>query len=256
MTGIVEQRVAIEGGAILADTSESGNAATAWFFAHPAFDSIAAESGQISVAKGRGGAFFVDVANHRWVTRPYRRGGFIAHFSRSRYVWMGEERVRSFREWRTLAALRALALPVPKPIAARYRREGWTYRADLITERLEATEPLSVRLEIEPLSLTLWIEIGRVLRRLQDGGAYHADLNAHNILIDSRNSVFVIDFDRGRLRHPGPWRDANLARLYRSLRKISAPLAPDRFGDTEWETLLAGYRAPPAAAAGPAPGSS
>ncbi|HZF17258.1 MAG TPA: 3-deoxy-D-manno-octulosonic acid kinase [Steroidobacteraceae bacterium] len=250
---MLEQRVAIEGGAILAEASESGNAATAWFFAHPAFDSIAAEAGQVSVTKGRGGAFFVDVAGHRWVTRPYRRGGFIANFSRNRYLWTGEERVRSFREWRTLAALSALGLPVPKPVAARYRRLGWTYRADLITERLEATEPLSARLEIEPLSLTLWIETGRVLRRLQDAGAYHADLNAHNILIDSSNRVFVVDFDRGSIRRPGPWRDANLARLYRSLRKVSAPLAPDRFGNTEWETLLAGYRSLPAAA-GAAPG--
>jgi 3-deoxy-D-manno-octulosonic acid kinase len=242
LSGIVEQRVAIEGGAILADASECGNAAIAWFSAHPAFNSIAVETGQVAVAKGRGGAFFLDVASHRWVMRPYRRGGFMALLSRDRYLWTGEVNVRSFREWRTLAALHSAGLPVPRPIGARYRRGHWSYRADLITERIENTEPLSARLEIEPVSLALWIEIGRSLRRLHEAGAYHADLNAHNILVGSAESVFVIDFDRGGIRRPGAWRDANLARLYRSLRKVSAPLAPDRFGATEWETLLAGYR--------------
>ena len=238
----MEQRVAIEGGAILADASESGNAAIAWFSAHPALDSIAVEAGQVAVAKGRGGAVFLDVASHRWVMRPYRRGGFMALLSLNRYVWTGEANVRSFREWRTLAALYSAGLPVPRPIAAHYRRGQWSYRADLVTERLENTEPLSVRLEIEPVSLAHWIAIGRSLRRLHEAGAYHADLNAHNILLGPAESVFVIDFDRGGIRRPGAWRDANLARLYRSLRKVSVALPPDRFGDTEWGTMLAGYR--------------
>jgi 3-deoxy-D-manno-octulosonic acid kinase len=248
LSGIVEQRLAIEGGAILADASDSGNAAVAWFSAHPSLARAVGEGAATAVAKGRGGAFFVDAGTRRWVARPYRRGGLIALFSRDRYAWTGEDRVRSFREWRTLAALHALALPVPRPVAARYRRAGLTYCADLITERIENTEPLSARLEIEPVSLTLWIAVGRCLRRLHDAGGYHADLNAHNILVDSRDGVYVIDFDRGGIRRPGAWRDANLARLYRSLCKVSAPLAPDRFSATEWETLLAGYRSRPAAA--------
>ena len=238
----MEQRVAIEGGAILADASESGNAAIAWFSAHPAFGSIAVEAGQAAVAKGRGGAFFLDVASHHWVMRPYRRGGFMARLSLNRYLWTAEANVRSFREWRTLAALSSACLPVPRPIAARYRRGRFSYRADLITERLENTEPLSARLEIEPVSLAHWIALGRSLRRLHEAGAYHADLNAHNILLGPAESVFVIDFDRGGIRRAGAWRDSNLTRLYRSLRKVTAALPPDRFGDTEWGTLLAGYR--------------
>jgi 3-deoxy-D-manno-octulosonic acid kinase len=256
LSGIVEQRLAIEGGAILADASESGNAALAWFSAHPSLEKARAESAPSAVAKGRGGAFFVDSGVRHWVARPYRRGGFIAHFNRDRYLWTGENRVRSFREWRTLAALHAQGLPVPRPVAARYRRAGLGYRADLITERIENAEPLSARLEIEPVSLTLWIAIGRCLRRLHEAGGYHADLNAHNILIDARDAVYVVDFDRGRVRRSGPWRDANLARLYRSLCKVSAPLAPDRFSATEWESLLAGYRSLSAASDGTAQGSA
>jgi 3-deoxy-D-manno-octulosonic acid kinase len=254
LSGIVEQRVAIEGGAILTDGSESGNAAIAYLSSHPELESSTAD--RPAVAKGRGGAFFVDVASHRWVARPYRRGGLIAVVSRDRYFWTGEDRVRSFCEWRTLAALRALDLPVPRPVAARYRRAGWSYRADLITERLEDTEPVSVRLERAALSLTIWIAIGRVLRRLHDAGAFHADLNAHNILLDAGDAVYVVDFDRGAVRPPGAWRDANLARLYRSLRKVSATLPTDRFGLTEWETLIAAYRSLPAPAGDAAHGAA
>ncbi len=250
MSGIGEQRVAIEGGAILTDGSESGNAALAYLASHAELRSTAPSAGAV-VAKGRGGAFFVDVGRHRWVARPFRRGGMIALVSRARYLWTGEANVRSFREWRLLAKLHARALPVPQPIAARYRRAGWTYSADLLTRRLDGTETLSTRLERETLSLALWVAIGRCIRRLHDAGACHADLNAHNILLttsDALEPVWVIDFDRGSLRSPGLWSDANLARLYRSLRKISAPLPADRFGDTEWETLLAAYRTKAASA--------
>ena len=37
------------------------------------------------------------------------------------------------------------------------------------------------------------------------GGVDHADLNAHNILLDGRGAVSVIDFDRGRVRERGAW---------------------------------------------------
>ena len=72
-------------------------------------------------------------------------------------------------------------------------------------------------------------------------GVDHADLNAHNILLDSRGVVSVIDFDRGRVRERGAWTVHNLRRLHRSLAKISRQLPPDRFSGEAWECLLAGY---------------
>jgi hypothetical protein len=55
----------------------------------------------------------------------------------------------------------------------------------------------------------------------------------------------VIDFDRGTLRGQGLWRVANLVRLRRSLLKISDPLPPGHFTETDWQSLLAGYTAAP-----------
>ena len=48
--------------------------------------------------------------------------------------------------------------------------------------------------------MTSWRAIGAAIARLHRGGVDHADLNAHNILLDGRGAVSVIDFDRGRVR--------------------------------------------------------
>jgi 3-deoxy-D-manno-octulosonic acid kinase len=77
---------------------------------------------------------------------------------------------------------------------------------------------------------------------LHRAGVDHADLNAHNILLDSQGVVSVIDFDRGRLRSPGSWRNANLLRLHRSLGKIARSLPPDRFTAAVWSGFMAAYQ--------------
>src|SRR5579872_1859411 len=68
-----------------------------------------------AVTAGRGSAWFIGPAPHRLVLRHYRRGGFIANISRDRYVWAGEERVRSFAEWRLLSYLTQRNLHVARP---------------------------------------------------------------------------------------------------------------------------------------------
>jgi 3-deoxy-D-manno-octulosonic acid kinase len=162
-------------------------------------------------------------------------------------MWMSEARVRTFAEWRLLDALAARGLPVPKPVAAQYLRSGLVYRCDLITERIVNAWPLSAALAASALSESVWREVGAVIARLHRAGADHADLNAHNILCGTEaacaTDISVIDFDRGRLRSPGAWRQANLERLRRSLEKISGNLPPDRYSPREWAWLHAGYGA-------------
>ena len=92
-----------------------------------------------------------------------------------------------------------------------------------------------------PLSFTQWIAVGRCIRRFHDAGVYHADLNAHNILL-TPEQVYLIDFDRGELRKRGWWADTTLVRLYRSLEKVTLLAAPESFTDEDWHSLLAGYR--------------
>ena len=195
------------------------------------------------VTGGRGSAWFIASGKRQWVLRHYRRGGFIARFSRDTYVWAGEGRVRSFAEWRMLERLSQRALPVPKPVAARYRRAGLCYRCDLITERIVGAEPLSAMLGLGAVSESMWHAVGTAVAQLHRAGVDHADLNAHNILLDVKGVVSVIDFDRGRLRAPGAWSSRNLQRLQRSLVKISGTMPPGRYSPRTWEWFMAGYGA-------------
>ncbi|HEY7872681.1 MAG TPA: 3-deoxy-D-manno-octulosonic acid kinase, partial [Rudaea sp.] len=159
-----------------------------------------------------------------------------------RYWWTQAERTRSFAEFRLLAVLRDEGLPVPQPIAARYRRSGAQYRADILTRRIENSVTLAELMVQNRLDAVVAARVGAEIARFQARGAYHADLNAHNILLTD-TMVWLIDFDRGEMRSPArAWQLANLARLRRSLRKIGAA----RNGEAEferglWKPLLAAW---------------
>lgn len=242
-TGPEVKRVESAGGVMLYDASRAGNLTHEWF--DPAYwrarDAIEGE------ARGRGTAWYVRADDRPLVLRHYRRGGLIARLSHDRYLWTGEESSRPFAEWHLTYHLARAGLPVANPIGARYQRNGRTYRGDLLTARLVDTLSLAASLEMDGLPLITWVAVGRCVRRFHDFGVCHADLNAQNILLGTREAVHLIDFDRASLREPGLWRDGNLVRLRRSLDKVTEGLPAGRFSDADWHSLLAGYReAPPA----------
>ena len=233
------RRVDIPGGAMLYDASRSSKFTADWF--EPGFwrDSQRIEG----TAQGRGQTLFVDASGQRLAVRHYWRGGPLGRFIRDRYVWKDEAATRPFAEWRLTYILHRAGLPVPVPIAARYRRHGMTYSGDFITERLHDTTSVSGRLASGALPISTWVSIGRCLRRFHDFGLCHADLTANNILLGPDDAVYLLDFDRGRLRKRGWWSDGNLVRLRRSLDKITLAFPPIRFTEPDWHSLLAGYRA-------------
>lgn len=191
-------------------------------------------------AGGRGTVAFVHQGTRRWVLRHYRRGGLVARLLDDVYLWSGADRTRAFREWRLLQSLRDAGLPVPSPVAARYARAGLGYRADLITEELPTRLTVARALASAPLAPATWRAIGACVGRLNAHGVQHADLNAHNLLLGLESAVYVVDFDRGRLRARGAWEQRVLGRLHRSLQKVTIGLPPDRFDDAAWNTLLEG----------------
>jgi 3-deoxy-D-manno-octulosonic acid kinase len=193
-------------------------------------------------AGGRGTVAFVRDGGRRWVLRHYHRGGLVAALLGDHYLWAGADRTRAFREWRLLRELHAAGLPVPAPAAARYQRNGPFYRADLITEELPTRLTLAKALAQGPLDAAGWRAVGATVGRLHARGVHHADLNAHNLLLAPDGSVYVVDFDRGRIRARGSWERSVLERLQRSLRKVTAGLPPGRFDDLSWRALLAGLK--------------
>ncbi len=190
---------------------------------------------------GRGGVAFVETPAGACALRHYHRGGWAARLSRDRYVWTGAERTRAFREFRLLARLAERGLPVAAPVAARYVRHGAAYRADLLTRRVVAAHTLAQRLAERRLGGALAHRVGGTIARFHAAQVWHADLNAHNVLVDADDAVWLIDFDRGRVRAPNAaWRRANLRRLRRSLDKLGARAVAD-FDAQFWRPLLAAY---------------
>jgi 3-deoxy-D-manno-octulosonic acid kinase len=191
---------------------------------------------------GRGAVIGFESDGRRYLLRHYLRGGLAAAFSAERYLWLGEARTRSLTELKLTLRLHADALPVPRPVAVRYEQSGWGYTADIITDYLPDTRTLAACLDAGELPLPAWTAVGRIIRRFHDWGLDHADLNAHNILLRGVDEVFLIDFDRARLRRtPGLWRDANLARLRRSLDALEDGRVVRRFDDTHWQCLLTAW---------------
>jgi len=202
-------------------------------------------SGSASVdglGSGRGKVLFIEYEDQQWALRHYCRGGLARRLSTDRFLWTGLLRTRPFREWTLLEHLYRSALPVPRPVAARVERRGAVYTADLITVRIPDVTTLSDRLSGTPLGSEVWQSVGALIARFHAAGLCHADLNAHNIQIDSQNRLYLLDFDRGRIMDaPGGWMQRNLDRLHRSLTKLLAQ-GDIQFGDADWTNLIDGYR--------------
>lgn len=193
-------------------------------------------------AGGRGGIAVVQSPHGEWVVRHYRRGGMVAGVMGDRYLWSGAERTRGFAELRLLAELARRGLDVPRPVAARYQRNGVHYRADLITQYIAGAQTLAQQLRGAGIDATSAQRVGAAIARLHNAGAYHADLNAHNVLLDAQR-VWLLDFDRGELRpQQRAWQLDNLARLRRSLIKLGAADGGETaFDHAIWQPLMAAY---------------
>jgi 3-deoxy-D-manno-octulosonic acid kinase len=194
-------------------------------------------------SRGRGKTLFISFEDQQWVLKHYYRGGFVGRLLNDQYLWRGQSRTRSFREWGLLDQIRQMGLPVPRPVAACCVRRGMVYSADLITQRLPRVMPLAERLALRPLDQTLWRALGEMIGRFHVRHVCHADLSAHNIQIDDQDQLFLLDFDCGRIMPgSGRWSQANLSRLYRSFRKIDRS-GEIGFNEDQWQALMAGYTA-------------
>src|SRR5690606_17615062 len=119
---------------------------------------------------------------------------------------------------------------------AAYWRHGLFYRAAILVERIPDIRTLAQCLDetIEPAL------VAKSIHAMHRAGVWHADLNAHNILLDGAQA-WLIDFDRGR-RGDAPLEPdlctANLERLRRSMVK----LAQER-GESRWQAIHTVYQA-------------
>ncbi len=197
---------------------------------------------------GRGTILRFKVNETECILRHYRRGGLMQIFSRDCFICLPFMPSRAEKEFLLLDELAKRGLPVPRPIAFAQKKHFLFCKMDIIVEALTCSENLVELLCREKLESSQWRTVGQVIRRFHDEGVYHADLNAHNILLcesdKAQAQVYLLDFDkcelRGNLRSE-KWKSANLARLHRSLQKESTLHAHFHFATDDWSVLLDGY---------------
>jgi 3-deoxy-D-manno-octulosonic acid kinase len=190
---------------------------------------------------GRGNTMFVGNVPRQFVLRHYMRGGLLGKIVRDTYVFSGADKTRSFMEWRLLDKLASNNMRVPRPAAARYIQRGTFYTADIITVRVPDIVPLSQYIADHDPDAAFWNSVGAAIYEFHKAGVYHADMNAYNLQIDVDGLLWMLDFDKGRLRAPGTWQQKTLSRLHRSLSKIVNLDPRLHFRAANWEQLLEGY---------------
>ena len=190
---------------------------------------------------GRGNTMFVGNIPRQFVLRHYRRGGLLGKVIRNSYVFAGEDLTRSFKEWRLLDKLATNNMNVPRPAAARFCRHGTFYTADLITVRIPDVISLSQYIATKDRGEAFWRSVGQAIWTFHEAGVYHADMNAYNVQVDKDGDIWMLDFDKGALKSPGPWQQETLGRLHRSLVKVLGLDPKLHFRAANWEELLEGY---------------
>ena len=204
-------------------------------------NSLLTISGAI-IQHGRGNISCFEYKELVLVLRHYHRGGMMTKITNDNYLWTGLKNTRAIKELNLLSELNALKLPVPMPVAAHIHRSKMSYRADIVTVFIKNAKSLSSLLFEASLNNEIWESIGRTIKQFHDHNCNHADLNAHNILLDEQKKVYLIDFDKSIIDSSSEkWRFKNLERLKRSLKKLAGGEGKLNYTETDFSSLMQGY---------------
>lgn len=191
---------------------------------------------------GRGGSCLIDIDGEHAILRQYHRGGYIGRWLSNQYLWLGKSMTRPWREWQVLLRARQAGLPAPEPIAACIWHFGLFYHASLIIHYFDDTEMLTQRLAREVLPKQKWRDLGILIRRMHGEGIRHADLTSDNVLIDSQERFYLVDFDKARIMpRLDDWQWRPLYRFQRSVLKRHRN-SPLHFNQDDWQALMDGYQ--------------
>ncbi|MCK7459355.1 3-deoxy-D-manno-octulosonic acid kinase [Idiomarina aminovorans] len=193
---------------------------------------------------GRATVWFIQQGDLGLLLRHYYRGGLVGKINKDRFLREPADKSRAIHEFDLLLKLRELKLPVPRPVAARMEKTGvFSYKADILVEVIPGAVDVYRLLKERQLSAELWQKLGNVIKQLHDTGVYHSDLNCHNLMLDDNDKAWIVDFDKCDFRENGDWKEANIQRLLRSLRKEKEKNETFYWKESrDWPELLTGYR--------------
>ena len=157
------------------------------------------------------------------VIKYYRRGGLISRFNEMTYLRIGK--TRSQREYEMLVQVRRIGVRAPRPVA--YAHRGvLLYHCWLVTEEVQQHRTLAELSLVDPkLAATLTGPVAAEIIRLVQNQLHHVDLHPGNVLVDRRQQIFLIDFDKTRRvrSDPAALRRRYLKRWQRAVAKHRLP---------------------------------
>jgi len=173
-----------------------------------------------SVMVGRGKALEIEYENRSYFIKHYIRGGLVAKISYDRYILGSLASTRALKEYNLLNIMNEKGLPVPKAAALQIIMSRFTYKADLITHKIENEGTLYEFIKNKKMNNKLWNELGITLEKFFQESVYHSDLNSKNIIIDKNHNFFLLDFDNSYFYYEKKLFHKSILRLERSLKKI------------------------------------
>ncbi len=192
-------------------------------------------------APGRGTTYFVSSESGELALRHYKRGGAMGHIVSDHYLLSSWTVTRPWREWHLLMHLHNSGMPVCVPVAARVKKSGVLYKADLVTKRIMGARSWQEWMIDSELPGDKWVALGKQIRQFHNAGLYHHDLNIRNIMLSEDGKIYLIDFDKSGFRKDGVWQRGNLSRLLRSIHKVEKNGVSLNFSEASWGQLLQGY---------------
>lgn len=192
--------------------------------------------------QGRGPVYSAPLpGGPRVVVRHAWRGGLLAPLLRDLYL----PPTPAPTELLISNILTQVGVPTPPVLGfATYKAAAFLRRADVVTVEVDGRDLAATLAQADPPGRrALAPVVATLIGALTEAGAWHQDLNAKNILVtqkaDGTRLAVLLDVDRVRFMPGGDphVRDANLARLQRSIEKARAAGAVT-FSADDWSAVV------------------
>jgi 3-deoxy-D-manno-octulosonic acid kinase len=174
---------------------------------------------------GRGSVLFTKLEGiGSIVVKFYTRGGFNRHFNKRTYLKLGSK-TRCQIEYEMLNTVRTLNVMAPEPIVWACKG-NLVYRGWLVTREVKQQHTLAQLSRIDAGETSRAMDFVTVqVATLIEQSIHHVDLHPGNVLVDHKDRVYLLDFDKAHYtrKSTSHLRDKYLQRWQRAVVKHHLP---------------------------------